>query len=148
MMAAIFEFDRTMSNGFVHRFLLLRSDDGIVTDIAHGTFTDIARGGPQSSLVGSEGLPSGGISSDKGFGNLIAEVMPYHENMVGGAASDYFTPAELAELPGRLVETGTYQEMRQIFDGSYASTAAQINAGELPYAVAIDNSNATARRMG
>jgi hypothetical protein len=52
-MAAIFEFDKLMSNGFVHRFLLLQDDNGI--------FTDIARGGPQAGEVGSVGLPSGGI---------------------------------------------------------------------------------------
>lgn len=44
-MAAIFEFDKLMSNGFVHRFLLLQDDNGI--------FTDIARGGPQAGEVGT-----------------------------------------------------------------------------------------------
>jgi hypothetical protein len=120
-MAAIFEFDKTMPNGFIHRFLLLQDDEG--------NFTDIARGGPQASEVGSEGLPSGGVPSGAGFGNLTTDVVPYHGNMVGPARNDYFPPEQLAELPNRLVTFGTAQEMRQIFDG-YAQTGVQINAAE------------------
>jgi hypothetical protein len=92
-MAAIFEFDKTMSNGFVHRFLLLQDDEG--------NFTDIARGGPQSSVVGSEGLPSSGVRSGAGFGSLITDVVPCHENMVGAARNDFRPPEQLAEPPNR-----------------------------------------------
>lgn len=77
-MAAIFEFDKLMSNGFVHRFLLLQDDNGI--------FTDIARGGPQAGEVGSVGLPSGGIQSGAGFGNLTTDVVPYYEGMTASVA--------------------------------------------------------------
>lgn len=126
-MAAIFEFDKLMSNGFVHRFLLLQDDNGI--------FTDIARGGPQAGEVGSVGLPSGGIQSGAGFGNLTTDVVPYYEGMTGRARSDFFDPAQLAEMPSRVVTSGTEQEMRQIFN-DYAQTGARINAAEIPYGVA------------
>jgi hypothetical protein len=49
-MAAIFEFDKTMSNGFIHRFMLLQDDEG--------NFTDIARGGPQSSVMSKHRTPN------------------------------------------------------------------------------------------
>jgi hypothetical protein len=112
-MAAIVEFAKPMPGtpGAFHKFLLLQNDDG--------EFTDIARGGPQATEFGSEGLASGEISSGAGFGNLTGDVVPYHANMTGAAAGDYFSPDKLAELPSSVVATGTYQEMSQLFYDSY-----------------------------
>src|SRR6185437_15877076 len=81
--------DIAPDTGFAyHGFLLLQDDNG--------TYTDIARGGPESAGVGSSNVTGG--DGSPGWGNVIANVEPYFQNMTGPASNDYFTNAQIAAL--------------------------------------------------
>ncbi len=95
---------------------------------------------------GPSGLGSGGLPTSIGFGNIIVNVESYSDDMVSPAQADFFTPAELANLPYRVVAIGSEQELRQVFE-NFAQTAQLINDARIPYLLIGDNSNSAISTM-
>jgi hypothetical protein len=137
-MAGIYVFWKpvfgTAGTGANHAFLLYQNDAG--------DYTDIARGGPQASLSGMGGLPSGGYDTGFGLGSVKAYAGAYSDDPSTTGSLDHFTSDQLAVMPSRELVSGTYAQVRPIWD-QFGPIADDINAAQIPYT--LDNSNSTVR---